>query len=250
MNNEVVLSVNDLKKSYDNVLAIQDVNLTMYRGEILGVLGRNGAGKTTLIESLVGLRQPDSGDISIYNKEQKKLSAKEIKEYIGIQLQEYSLFERQTIQEILELFGSLYKKSIPVKELLTKLDLINVKDKQIRELSQGQRQRVNIGVALIGDPEILLLDEPTAGLDVHIRLLMWDILEYLKKEGKAILITTHHMEEAERLCDRISILHDKTVLDTDNTTSFIQKFARKDNYTLENAFINITTQKLEGSKEK
>jgi ABC-2 type transport system ATP-binding protein len=244
MENTLAFKVENLSKMYDGVTAIENVNLTISRGSVYGVLGRNGAGKTTLVECLVGLRKPDKGKITLFKKDGNETTFSDMKEHVGVQPQEMALFEYQTVEETFELFESFYRDSIPVDELLEKLKLTEIKNMQIRKLSGGQKQRVILGVALIGKPEILLLDEPTTGLDVQVRLLIWNIINEFKKEGKTVLMTTHYMEEVENLCDCISILHDHKIVATGTPKSIVQKYARNHNRSLDDAFINITGTEL------
>lgn len=240
MNNSHVLKVNDFWKSYDKNTILEGINLQIQRGSIHGILGRNGAGKTTFMECLVGLRKPDSGRATIFDKNGEERTFQEMKEHVGVQPQEIALFERQTVRETFELFESFYKNSLSVDFLIDKLKLSELENKQIRKLSGGQKQRVVIGISVIGDPEILLLDEPSSGLDVQVRMLIWSLILEFKKQGKTIILTTHYMEEAEKLCDEISILYDKKIIATDKPKAIIQKHAKKNNQSLDNAFMNLT----------
>ncbi|WP_377887564.1 ABC transporter ATP-binding protein [Alkalihalobacillus sp. R86527] len=240
MSNSEVLTVKDFWKSYDKNTVLEGVNLKIERGSIHGILGRNGAGKTTFMECLVGLRKPDSGTATIYDGNGAVRTFQKMKEHVGVQPQEIALFERQTVRETFELFESFYENSLSVDFLIDKLKLSELENKQIRKLSGGQKQRVVIGVSVIGDPEILLLDEPSSGLDVQVRMLIWNLILEFKKQGKTILLTTHYMEEAEKLCDSISILYDKKIVATDHPKAIIQKYAKKNNQSLDNAFVNLT----------
>lgn len=235
----MTIIVENLWKAYDHMPVLENINLEIPPGSIYGILGRNGAGKTTLLECMVGLRGADQGTVYIKEDDQH-FSFKEQRERVGVQPQNYSLFERLTIKETFDLFASFYEKSLPVDKLISKLKLNELENKQIRKLSSGQKQRVVIGVALIGDPDILVLDEPSAGLDVQVRMLIWEIIAELKDEGKTILLTTHYMEEAEQLCDIISILHSNKIVITEKPKTIIENHADFNNRNLGNAFMKIT----------
>lgn len=235
----MTIIVENLWKSYDRTTVLENINMEIPTGSIYGVLGRNGAGKTTLLECMVGLRDADQGSVYIKDNNQH-LTFKDQKERVGVQPQNYSLFERLTVKETFDLFASFYEKSILVGELISKLKLSELENKQIRKLSAGQKQRVVIGVSLIGDPDILLLDEPSAGLDIQVRMLVWEIIKELKDEGKTILLTTHDMDEAEQLCDCISILHNHEIVITDQPKTIIEKHADFNNRNLGNAFMKLT----------
>lgn len=235
--------IENLSKTYDGNTVLESINMKVPKGSIYGVLGRNGAGKTTLLECMVGLREADQGLVYI-QENQQKITFQEQKDRVGVQPQNYSLFERLTVKETFALFSSFYKKSISVDSLIEKLQLTELENKQIKKLSSGQKQRVVIGVALIGDPEILLLDEPSAGLDVQVRMVVWEIIKELREEGKTIILTTHYMEEAEELCDLISILHNKKIVISDNPKTIIEKHATINNQNLGNAFMELTGTNL------
>lgn len=235
----MAIFVENLWKSYDKNVVLENINLEITSGNIYGVLGRNGAGKTTLLECMVGLREADQGSVyTMHNGVRIPLS--EHKEKLGVQPQDYSLFERLKVKETFDLFASFYEEKLDVDYLIDKLKLNELENKQIRKLSGGQKQRVVIGVALIGDPDILLLDEPTAGLDVQVRMLLWEIIQELKNEGKTILLTTHYMEEAEQLCDVVSILADHKIVMTDHPDTIISEHADLNNRNLGNAFMKLT----------
>lgn len=199
-----IIEIKNLKKYYKNVKAVDDVSLTVEKGNIVAILGPNGAGKTTTVEILEGLREATSGDIYYFNKKVKKID-QEIKEKIGVQLQNNSFFENLTVKEIIKAFAGLYKKSVPVSSLLERFKLEDKKNSKIKNLSGGQLQRVALAVSVVNDPEIVFLDEPTTGLDPQARRNLWEEIEKLKEEGKTIILTTHYMEEAEKLADKIYI---------------------------------------------
>ena len=202
---ETVLEVNHLIKSYGDLTAVNDISFSIEKGEIFGLLGPNGAGKTTTVEMIVGLRKPDSGSIKICGIDALR-NPGGIKEIIGAQLQSTTIYDQIKIKEVIDLFGSYYYRSIPTDELL---DLVSLTEKQnsfYRTLSGGQKQRVAMALALVNDPVVLFLDEPTTGLDPQARRNVWSIITDLRNRGKTIILTTHYMEEAEQLCRRVGII--------------------------------------------
>src|SRR5215470_7668566 len=203
----------DLHKYYGKTRAVDGISVQVPAGEVFGMLGPNGAGKSTTIEMVEGLRVPDAGSVSVLGLRQPK-EARSIKRRIGIQLQTTSLYPRLTVSEILDLFRSFYdgQKTVPTAELIRMVDLDEKSDTRSKALSGGQKQRLSVALALVNDPEILFLDEPTTGMDPQARRQLWDVMEQLKARGKTILLTTHYMEEAAQLCDRVAIVdHGKII---------------------------------------
>lgn len=202
----------ELKKRYDNkVDAVCGLDLEVDRGECFGLLGPNGAGKTTTIEILEGLLQPTSGHVEVLG-EQWQRNGKALRERIGITLQETKLAEKLTVLETLTLFRSFYQRGREPREVLAQVVLTEKADSWVGKLSGGQKQRLAVACALIGDPEILFLDEPTSGLDPQSRRQVWDLVRDFKQRGRTVLITTHYMDEAERLCDRVAIVDHGSVI--------------------------------------
>lgn len=201
----LALEARGLVKRYKDLTAVAGVDLKLGRGECLALLGPNGAGKTTTVEMLEGLQQPDSGSISVMGR---PLATERgaILEQIGVLLQETNLYKRYTVRETLALFASFYRHSLDPDVIMTRLGLTDKAKAQLRTLSGGQKQRVYLGAALINDPALLFLDEPTTGLDPQARRAIWDLVKVIKSEGKSILLTTHYMEEAEVLADRVAII--------------------------------------------
>ncbi len=221
------LKVEQLKKKYGNFTAVDGVNLEVKKGEVFGILGPNGAGKTTTLEMIEGLRKPSSGKINIGGikntiKERKKLQQK-----IGIQLQSSSYFDLLTLREILDLFGSFYEKSISPERLLKMVKLEQKKDQLVKNLSGGQAQRFSIVASIVNDPEIVFLDEPTTGLDPQIRHSIWDLIRDINKEGKTLILTSHYMEEAEELCDRVAIMDKGKIIACDTPPNLIAELDLK-----------------------
>jgi ABC-2 type transport system ATP-binding protein len=210
-----VIEVQNLTKRYGNMTAVDSINFTIVQGEIFGLLGPNGAGKTTAVEMIEGLRKPDSGTIRVCGLDSSQ-KAGEIKELIGAQLQSTTLFDKIRVGEAIDLFGGYYHNPLPAKEVLERVSLTDKKDSFAETLSGGQKQRLVIALAMVNNPEVLFLDEPTTGLDPQSRRNVWDIVEKLREQGKTIVLTTHYMEEAEKLCDRVGIMdHGKIIaLDT------------------------------------
>lgn len=203
--------VRGLRKQFPKVLAVAGVDLTVARGEVFGLLGPNGAGKTTTLEMIEGLTQPDAGEISIGGLNWKQ-NAHEIRSRIGVQLQATSLYNKITPREALDLFGGYYPKRRGTDELLR---LVQLEDKAGAchvTLSGGQAQRLALALALVNDPQVVFLDEPTAGLDPQGRRSLWEIVRAMRDEGRTVVLTTHYMDEAEALCDRLAILDHGTIL--------------------------------------
>lgn len=200
-----VIIVENLSTHYGDLKAVDNVSLEVERGEIFGVLGPNGAGKTTLLETMEGLLDQTSGSVSVLGFDPRK-NANDVKERIGIQLQASSYFDYLTVSEILELFSLFYTNGIDGNSLLSKVDLTDKANTTVKKLSGGQQQRFTIAASLLNDPEIVFLDEPTTGLDPQARRSLWDFVRDIKSEGRTVVLTTHYMEEAELLCDRVAIM--------------------------------------------
>jgi ABC-2 type transport system ATP-binding protein len=206
-----LIVVRGLRKQFPNVLAVAGVDLTVARGEVFGLLGPNGAGKTTTLEMIEGLTRPDSGEISIGGLNWNQ-NASEIRAMIGVQLQATSLYNKITPREALDLFGGYYPKRRDTDELLRLVQLEDKADAYHVTLSGGQAQRLALALALVNDPEVVFLDEPTAGLDPQGRRSLWEVVRAMKGEGRTVVLTTHYMDEAESLCDRLAILDHGSIL--------------------------------------
>jgi ABC-2 type transport system ATP-binding protein len=209
---EAVIRVADIKRSFGKVVAVDGVSFDVRRGEIFGLLGPNGAGKTTTVEMLEGLTRPDSGQAEVLGYDVSRQAAS-LKERIGVQLQTAALYPNLTVAEVIDLFRSFYRQSRPAEEMIAALDLGEKRNAQTRHLSGGQRQRLSVALALVNDPEVLFLDEPTTGLDPAARRALWDLIADLQRRGKTILMTTHYLEEAETLCDRVAIMDHGRILE-------------------------------------
>jgi ABC-2 type transport system ATP-binding protein len=219
---DIALSCEGLVKRYGDVVAVDGIDLAIRSGECFGLLGPNGAGKTTTVEILEGLNRPDAGTVRVLGASWAS-DARSLRERIGIQLQETQLSEKLTVLETITLFRSFYAKGLEPQEVMRIVQLEEKEKAWVRKLSGGQKQRLSLAVALVGDPEILFLDEPTTGLDPQARRQVWDVIAAVKARGGTVLLTTHYMEEAERLCDRIAIVDRGKVIALDTPAGLIAR---------------------------
>ena len=223
---DVVIAVDDVRKAYGDVQAVDGVSFQVAKGEIFGLLGPNGAGKTTTMEMIEGLHAPDSGEIHVLGMDVRR-SPTAIKRRVGVQLQTAALYPQLTVTELLSLFGTFYTRAQPVDRLLDDLELGEKRNAQTKNLSGGQRQRLSVALALVNDPEVVFLDEPTTGLDPAARQGLWSVVRRMKREGRTILMTTHYMEEAEALCDRLAIMDHGRILDAGTVGEIIGRRFRE-----------------------
>lgn len=237
--NERSMVIENLTKQYTNNVVLDSLSLTINTGEVHGILGRNGVGKTTLIECTVGLKLFNQGTIKIRGMNILEDRDKIIR-HVGIQPQEANLFPRLSVMETMQLFSSFYGEITSFHKIMDMLDLDKIKNKRVNSLSTGQKQRLLVALSLIGNPSLIILDEPTTGIDPQIKQLIWKVLTKMKSEDKSILLSTHSMEEAEKICDRISILHDKKIIVTGTPKEIIDKYRKKQNDTLEDVFLLLT----------
>ena len=208
----VALRCQGLVKRFVDVTAVNGLDLEVYAGECFGLLGPNGAGKTTTVEILEGLTPADEGTLELLGQRWNGGDDRALREHIGVQLQETQLAEKVTVVETLRLFRSFYQRGHSVEEVIRTVGLEEKRNARVGKLSGGQKQRLAVACALVSDPELLFLDEPTTGLDPQARLSLWDIVEKFRAGGGTILLTTHYMEEATRLCDRVAIMdHGKVI---------------------------------------
>ncbi len=202
---DTIIEAQKLTKQYGDLVAVDAISFAVRRGETFGILGPNGAGKTTTLEMLEGLKPITSGQVTFDGLDvQRHTNA--VKHLIGVQLQASSFFDGLSLTELLTTFGALYGRRVEPMALLRQVQLEEKAKRQVKELSGGQKQRLSIAVALVNDPKAIYLDEPTTGLDPQARRNLWDLIHDIKKQGKTIILTTHYMEEAEVLCDRIAIM--------------------------------------------
>jgi ABC-2 type transport system ATP-binding protein len=205
------LRVQQLRKAYKDVIAVDGLTLEVRAGECFGLLGPNGAGKTTTVEICEGLTAPDSGEVEVLGRRWSS-DAGQLRQRLGIQLQDTQLSEKLTVYETVRLFRSFFRQGAPANEVIARVQLEEKQNSRVGDLSGGQKQRLALACALVGDPDFLFLDEPTTGLDPQARRQLWELIEEFKKSGRTILLTTHYMDEAERLCDRVAIMdHGKVI---------------------------------------
>ena len=207
-----VIHVDSIRKTYGRTVAVDDVSFDVQQGEIFGLIGPNGAGKTTTMECVEGLRQPDRGEVSVLGLSPAR-DAHALQERIGVQLQESQLQKRITVWEAVSFWRSLYRTAVDGGRLIDRLGLSDKRHAWFMTLSGGQKQRLFIALALINDPEVVFLDELTTGLDPQARRAIWDLVRDIRQRGKTVFLTTHLMEEAERLCDRVAIIDHGRIVD-------------------------------------
>ena len=251
-NSTPALRVQGLRKAYDDVVAVDGLDLQVHAGECFGLLGPNGAGKTTTIEICEGLLPADSGSVEVLGRRWES-DARDLRELLGIQLQETQLSEKLTVDETLTLFQSFYRNARDIGEVIDQVELEEKRHSRVGALSGGQKQRLAVACALVGDPQLLFLDEPTTGLDPQSRRQMWELISKFQAEGRTIVLTTHYMEEAERLCDRVAIVDHGHVIALGAPRDLIESLdpsqlpppePRKTSATLEDVFISLTGRTL------
>lgn len=246
-----IIEVSGLTKQYGGKTAVDSISFSVREGEIFGVLGPNGAGKTTTLEMIEALRPIDAGTVTVDGLDVGHEAAK-IKHIIGVQLQSSAFFEKMTLSEQLVMFASFYKKVIDPVELLERVDLAEKAKSYPEKLSGGQRQRFSIAVALVNEPRVLFLDEPTTGLDPQARRNLWKLIQQINKRGITIVLTSHYMEEAELLCDRLAIMDNGKIIALDTPKKLIKDLLSKgfkkpqvvEQANLEDVYIDLTGKAL------
>ena len=245
--NEFAVVCNGLRKAYGDVVAVNDLSLTVARGECFGLLGPNGAGKTTTIEILEGLIVADAGHVEVLGL-RWDAHQQELRQRLGIQLQETQLPDKLTVEETLRLFRSFYHRGRTIDALLQIVELEAKRSSRVGKLSGGQKQRLSLGCALAGNPDLLFLDEPTTGLDPQSRRQLWETLRKFRGEGGSIMLTTHYMDEAESLCDRVAIVDQGRVIAVGTPAELIGALAAPQmvvrHGTLEDVFMSLTGRHL------
>ncbi|MGE5344149.1 MAG: ABC transporter ATP-binding protein [Candidatus Omnitrophota bacterium] len=216
-----IIKVKNLIKSYDDLIAVNNVSFEVSEGEVFTLLGLNGAGKTTIIEILEGINPPDSGQVQVLDADISR-KCRKIKEKIGVQLQDNDFYREIKVHEICDQFANFYSDPMPPDEVLKWISLEDKGNSRIRELSSGQKRKLALGLALINHPQIVFLDEPTSGVDVKTRHNLWEMIVDLKKRGITIFLTTHYLEEAESISDRVAIIHKGHLLTVDTPQNLIQ----------------------------
>ena len=246
------IEVQGLRKSYGSLVAVDGISFSVREREIFGLLGPNGAGKTTTVEILEGLRRADAGGVLVAGVDVRK-DPKAVKKLVGVQLQSSAFFSGLNLVELLDMFASLYGRTVKARELLKKVDLEEKANSTVDKLSGGQKQRFSIATALVNEPQVLFLDEPTTGLDPQARRNLWELAQTLRGEGRTIVLTTHYMEEAETLCDRVAIMDRGKILALDTPQTMVQNLLAKGfrrervaerDANLEDVFIDMTGHHL------
>ena len=242
-----IIDVHGLTKRYGDQTVVEGIDFSVEKGEIFGILGPNGAGKTTTLEMLEALRTIDDGTAVIDGIDVAK-HPKKIKDIIGIQLQSTNFYDHLTLTEQLKMFASLYGSKVDVAALLAKVQLTEKAKNYVEQLSGGQKQRFAIASTLVNSPKVLFLDEPTTGLDPQARRNLWELIKQIREEGVTIVLTTHYMDEAELLCDRLAIMDNGQIITTDSPHNLIQQLLKRgfkkkqvvEQANLEDVFIDLT----------
>jgi len=216
-----IVEVRDLHKRYGSVVAVDHITFEVRRGEVFGILGPNGAGKTTTLEILEGLRTPDGGH-AVVDGVDVLTRPREVRARIGVHLQQAGFFDRLTVDETLRLFASFHRTALPVDGVIRRLQLEEKRRARVGTLSGGQVQRLSVAAALINDPRIIFLDEPTTGLDPQARRALWGVIESFRDEGRTVILTTHYMEEAQHLCERVAIMDHGRIVAMDTPRGLIR----------------------------
>lgn len=244
---KVIISVNNLVKSYGSFEAVKNISFDVMEGEIFGLLGPNGAGKSTTLEIIETLREKTSGTIIVDGLDLDK-NPNDIKKIIGVQLQTSGYYPNLKLTELIQLFSGLYNRTVDAMELLDSVNLRDKANSKVKELSGGQRQRFSIATTLINNPKIIFLDEPTTGLDPQARRNLWDLIKGLRQRGATVIITTHYMDEAEILCDRVAIMDSGKIISMASPDKLIDDLVatgferpkQVKNASLEDVFIHLT----------
>ncbi len=236
---EAVLSIEGLTKRYGDLVAVDGISLEVRRGETFGMLGPNGAGKTTTLEMIEGLRKPDAGRITLLGLDAVR-KRRAVQQRIGVQLQSQALWPNLTVEETLKTFGALFHRKASLEELLERFSLGDKRRTLVENLSGGQKQRLSVATALVNDPEIVFLDEPTTGLDPQARHSFWEYIRDMQRGEKTVIVTTHYMEEAEALCERVAIMDQGRIMALDTPRQLIRDLA----------FDNTVECSFEGSVDK
>lgn len=226
MEQDTIIDVDRLAKTYGSTRVVDEISFTVQRGEIFGIIGPNGAGKTTTVEILTGLRSPDSGNVRVLGLNPQR-QARDLREQVGIQLQSAALSEDLKVWEALDLFASFYRHPANWHELIETWGLVDKRNSRFASLSGGQKQRLMIALALINNPQLVFLDEITTGLDPQARHATWQMIETLRDQGKTVVLVTHFMDEAERLCDRVAIIDHGKLIALNTPAALIQSIKQE-----------------------
>ncbi len=248
---EIILKIRNLSKSYDNKPAVDNISFEVEKGEIFGILGPNGAGKTTTLEMIETMRPIDKGKITVAGLDVAS-QPDEVKKIIGVQPQSPSFQDKQKLSEIIEMFAASYGERVNVQEFLDEVQLGEKANSYAEQLSGGQRQRLSIAAALVHDPKIFFLDEPTTGLDPQARRNLWDLVRMVRDKGVTVIITTHYLDEAELLCDRVAIMDKGKIIALDTPHNLIRQLLKRgfkkeqqiEQANLDDVFIDLTGKAL------
>ncbi len=251
MAKEIIVEVDQLKKTYGRKTVVKSISFEVYKGEIFGILGPNGAGKTTTLEMIEAMRPIDGGSVALEGLDVKKDQEK-VKQIIGVQLQSSAFMDKLTLVELLSLFGSFYGQRVSPLSLLKQVQLTDKANSTVNTLSGGQKQRFSIASALVNKPKVLFLDEPTTGLDPQARRNLWDLIKKIREKGITVILTTHYMEEAQLLCDRVAIMDGGKIIALDSPRKLIKNLLDKgfkkevhvEQADLEDVFIDLTGKEL------
>ncbi len=246
-----IISVQNLTKNYGSFQAVKDISFDVHEGEIFGLLGPNGAGKSTTLEIIETLREKTSGKVIVNGLDLDK-SPGEIKKIIGVQLQSSGFYPNLNLLELIKLFSGLYNREVDGMELLKKVNLADKAKNKSKELSGGQKQRFSIATTMINNPKIVFLDEPTTGLDPQARRNLWDLIKEIRHNGATVILTTHYMDEAEQLCDRIAIMDEGKIIKLDTPDGMIDELVatgferpkQVKSANLEDVFIHLTGKEM------
>jgi len=248
---KAILKVKNLRKVYDDKVAVDDISFEVAKGEIFGILGPNGAGKTTTLEMIETLRPIDGGNVTLDGLDVAKRPS-DVKKVIGVQPQTPAFQDKQKVSEIIEMFAAAYGERVNVKDFLEDVQLGDKANSFAEKLSGGQRQRLSIAAALVHSPKVFFLDEPTTGLDPQARRNLWDLIEQVRDKGVTVIMTTHYMEEAELLCDRVAIMDNGKIVAMDTPKNLIKQLLKRgfkkeqvvEQANLEDVFIDLTGKAL------
>jgi ABC-2 type transport system ATP-binding protein len=248
---DAVVTVKDLKKKYGSKTVVKGVSFEVKQGEVFGILGPNGAGKTTTLEMIEALRPIDGGSVVLAGINVAEAPHK-VKQVIGVQLQSTSFFDHLTLKELLHMFGGMYHQKVHPNKLLEQVNLADRAKSEVNTLSGGQRQRFSVASALVNKPKVLFLDEPTTGLDPQARRNLWELVQDIQKQGITVVLTTHYMEEAQLLCDRVAIMDNGKIIALDTPENLIKALLKKgfkkkvevQKADLEDVFIDLTGKDL------
>lgn len=248
---EVIVDIRNLTKSYSNKTVVKGVSFEVYRGEVFGILGPNGAGKTTTLEMIEALRPIDKGTVTLAGLDVARNPHK-VKQIIGVQLQSTNFYDHLTLRELLVMFGGMYNQKVHPDKLLEEVNLKDKAKSEVNTLSGGQKQRFSVASALVNKPVVLFLDEPTTGLDPQARRNLWDLIRSIQQKGITVVLTTHYMEEAQLLCDRVAIMDKGKIIALDTPNNLIKALLKKgfkkktqtQEADLEDVFIDLTGKEL------